>query len=113
MTTGPAMGLWEEPTPVVVAMAGGCKVPCALTPLASEEISILSKPSGFALLSLFLITMIHSLENMKTAEKSKEVEKQLVMVHYPEATTSKTGHMVSSMVCCFLLLYTAEAILYS
>lgn len=35
-------------------------------------------------------------ENMKSAEKYKAVGKQLLMVHYPEATNSETGPIVSS-----------------
>lgn len=46
VTTGPALCLWEEPIQVVAAVAGGCKVPRVLTPLGSEEISILPKPRG-------------------------------------------------------------------
>lgn len=58
MAAGPAEGLQEGAIQVVVTR--GSKAPSALTPLGSEEIPGLSEPSGFAFVSLFLITMIHT-----------------------------------------------------
>lgn len=96
MVAVPAEGLPEEAIQVVVARGTPC-----------TDSSGSKDPSPARALRVYSLTYILIVENMKRAEKYKEVGKQLLMVHYPGAINSETDHIVSGP-----LLYIVEVKLY-